>query len=307
MILQIKLLLLLLNLFLGLWVIGIIYHRVRLYNSLYLNLVLRYAIFTEAIFLAVFLFQYFEVNILQREIEVYRSSLVSYTFSLIYLTLFLLICTMYEISLAFQNRRLTRKRAWRLYGTVLLVVVLVHATSAIWGVNRGHALIFYIYDNLGLLFPLTELFLLARLWVRSRGSSPENKVIRYFAILYVSRYPLILLALLLPDPFRSFMAILLLHLIPLIWIRYFVDRFEKAARLNAELGSKLEKLSFAYQITARESDILKLMLQGKNNKEIQEELFISYHTVKNHVYNIFQKLGISSRYQLLTLVNEKLK
>jgi len=305
MIPQIEILLLLLNLFLGLWVIGFVYHRMRLYNSLYLSLVLRYAIFTETILLAVFLFQYFEVNILQKEIELYRSSLVSYTFSIIYLTLFLLISTMYEISLAFQNRRLTKQKSWLLYGTVLLLVVLVHTTSTILGVNRGHTWIFYIYDNLGIVFPLAELFLLIRLWLRSRGSGLENKVTRYFAILYISRYPLILLSFLLADPVRSFLAILLIHLIPLIWIWYFVDRFEKASRLNMQLGSKLEKLLSAYHISPRETDILKLMLQGKNNKEIEEELFISYHTVKNHVYNIFRKLGISNRYQLLTLVNEK--
>ena len=307
MIPQIKILLLLLNLFLGLWVIGYIYHRMRLYSSLYLGPVLRYALFTEAILLAVFLFQYFEVNILQRDIEVYRSSLVSYTFSIIYLTLFLLISNMYEICLAFQNRRLTKQRTWLLYVTMLLLVVLVHTSSTILGVNRGFTWIFYIYDNLGIVFPLAELFLLIRLWLRSRGGGPENKVIRSFAIFYISRYPLILLSFILPDPVRSFLAILLIHLIPLIWIRYFVDRFEKASRLNTELGSKLEKLLSTYHISPRETDILKLMLQGKNNKEIQEELFISYHTVKNHVYNIFQKLGISNRYQLLTLVNEKLK
>jgi DNA-binding CsgD family transcriptional regulator len=307
MIPQIKILLLLLNLFLGLWVIGFVYQRMRLYNSLYLVPVLRYAVFTEAILLAVFLFQYFEVNILQKEIEVYRSTLVSYTFSIIYLTLFLLISTMWEISLAFRNRRLTKQKSWLLYGTVLLLVVLVHASSAILGVDRGFTWIFYIYDNLGIAFPLAELFLLIRLWLRFRGAGPENRVIKSFAILYISRYPLILLSFLLPDPVRSFLAILLVHLIPLIWIRYFVDRFEKASRLNMELGSKLEKLLSAYHISPRETDILKLMLQGKNNKEIQEELFISYHTVKNHVYNIFQKLGISNRYQLLTLVNEQLK
>ena len=307
MILQIKILFLLLNLFLGLWVIGLIYHRMRLYNSLYLRLVLRYTVITEIILLAAFLFQYLEVNILQRDIELYRGSLISFTFPVIYLFLFLLIGTMYEISLAMQNRVMTRRKTRLLYGTALLLVVAVHATSTLLGIHRGQTWIFYLYDNLGVVFPLAELFLLIRIWLRSRGSGVERRATRYFSMLYVSRYPLILLSILLPDPFRSFLAILFLHLIPLIWIRYVVDPAEKASRKNMQVELKLEKLLSAYNISPRETDILKLMLQGKNNKEIQDELFISYHTVKNHVYNIFQKLGISNRYKLLTLVDERLK
>jgi two-component system response regulator DegU len=45
-----------------------------------------------------------------------------------------------------------------------------------------------------------------------------------------------------------------------------------------------------------------LILQGKSNREIEELLFISGQTVKNHIYNIFRKLGVKSRGQLVGLV-----
>jgi two-component system response regulator DegU len=38
-----------------------------------------------------------------------------------------------------------------------------------------------------------------------------------------------------------------------------------------------------------------------SNREIEKELFISLSTVKNHVYNIFQKLGVKNRYELIVL------
>jgi DNA-binding CsgD family transcriptional regulator len=55
-------------------------------------------------------------------------------------------------------------------------------------------------------------------------------------------------------------------------------------------------------ISKREEEIMKLLLEGKSNKEIETSLFISYHTVKNHVYNLYQKLGVKSRYELLHLI-----
>ncbi|MBP1661581.1 MAG: prkC 12, partial [Candidatus Aminicenantes bacterium] len=42
-----------------------------------------------------------------------------------------------------------------------------------------------------------------------------------------------------------------------------------------------------------------LLLEGKDNKRITEELFISDHTVKNHIHNIYRKLGIRNRVQLV--------
>lgn len=45
-----------------------------------------------------------------------------------------------------------------------------------------------------------------------------------------------------------------------------------------------------YQLTTREQDILKLLLQDKNNEQISDELFISLGTTKSHIHNIFVKL-----------------
>jgi two-component system response regulator DegU len=41
--------------------------------------------------------------------------------------------------------------------------------------------------------------------------------------------------------------------------------------------------------------VLKLIAKGYTNSEIAEELFISKHTVKNHVSNIYRKLGEDDR------------
>ena len=48
-------------------------------------------------------------------------------------------------------------------------------------------------------------------------------------------------------------------------------------------------------LSTREQDVLALLLQGKNNREISAELGISQGTVKAHTHNIFQKSGTENR------------
>ncbi|MFO7265754.1 MAG: response regulator transcription factor [Limnochordales bacterium] len=49
------------------------------------------------------------------------------------------------------------------------------------------------------------------------------------------------------------------------------------------------------QLSAREREVLVLIAQGLTNDEIARALFISPHTVKNHVSRIYQKLGMDDR------------
>lgn len=48
-------------------------------------------------------------------------------------------------------------------------------------------------------------------------------------------------------------------------------------------------------LTKREHDIIKLLVLGKSNHQIAEELFISVHTVKASLERIYDKTGIHSR------------
>ena len=45
-----------------------------------------------------------------------------------------------------------------------------------------------------------------------------------------------------------------------------------------------------------------LLAKGRGTAYIQDKLYISPHTVKSHTYKIYRKLGVSSREELLTLV-----
>jgi DNA-binding NarL/FixJ family response regulator len=60
-------------------------------------------------------------------------------------------------------------------------------------------------------------------------------------------------------------------------------------------GSKSRERS---PLSAREREIVALVAQGYKNKEMAEKMFISEQTVKNHLHNIFDKLGVSDRLEL---------
>ena len=49
------------------------------------------------------------------------------------------------------------------------------------------------------------------------------------------------------------------------------------------------------QLSQREREIIVLIAQGYKNKEIAEKMFITEQTVKNHLHNVFDKLGVSDR------------
>ena len=51
-------------------------------------------------------------------------------------------------------------------------------------------------------------------------------------------------------------------------------------------------------LSQREREIVVLVAQGFKNKEMAEKMFISEQTVKNHLHNIFDKLGVSDRLEL---------
>ena len=66
--------------------------------------------------------------------------------------------------------------------------------------------------------------------------------------------------------------------------------------------SKLSKAAAAFSLSRREAEVLRLVVEGRSNSDIGERLDVSVSTVKKHVYSIFNKAGVYSRTQLLSLV-----
>ena len=91
------------------------------------------------------------------------------------------------------------------------------------------------------------------------------------------------------------------------------------SRISPSMASKLlsefavlsqrgaDTKGMAAKLTDRELQVLRLVAQGLNNKDIADKLFISENTVKNHIRNILDKLHLHSRMEAVVYaVKEKL-
>lgn len=66
-------------------------------------------------------------------------------------------------------------------------------------------------------------------------------------------------------------------------------------------------LAEAFGLTSRETDVLLLLLQGRDRPSMRDELQISINTVSTHIRNIYRKLDIHDRQQLIDLAQESVE
>jgi DNA-binding NarL/FixJ family response regulator len=74
---------------------------------------------------------------------------------------------------------------------------------------------------------------------------------------------------------------------------YVLETFAKLAPMRVVDGNG------ARLLTKREEDVVRLLGDGLQNREIAQQLNLSEHTVKNYLFHIFDKLGVSSRVELI--------
>ncbi len=78
-----------------------------------------------------------------------------------------------------------------------------------------------------------------------------------------------------------------------------------ASRLLSHIAGPHDSDTPAEPLTPRESEVLNLLAQGKQNKEIALELSVSERTVKYHISSILAKLGAGNRTEAVTIALQK--
>ncbi len=101
-----------------------------------------------------------------------------------------------------------------------------------------------------------------------------------------------------------------------LWFKLFIMAFlsvvlicfhiTRLKKLEKKLRNEtdMEKLFRKKKISKREKEILLLVIQGMTSREIEDLLFISYGTVKNHIYSIYKKLNVKNRAEIVNLFKE---
>lgn len=89
---------------------------------------------------------------------------------------------------------------------------------------------------------------------------------------------------------------------PIFYLKRFMKLYHGVIEVAVpDMEKQLGKLLEKYNISKREREVLQLICEGKTNKQIEEHLYISLQTVKDHVSNIYRKTGVNNRVQLINL------
>jgi DNA-binding CsgD family transcriptional regulator len=205
---------------------------------------------------------------------------------------------------------MARAPRWSVYGFGSICLAWVSATC--FGFHRFFQMddtsflpSLYDWSTLAVIALFTILPLVLLINSRSRQPGPPRRMIRMLGSFFVSLSCLEICALFLPSTWENSIIMLsefVMNLSLLIFLKPFVMNYYRPLTPSPDVGFSLNRVCSEFHLTARERDLLQLILNGKSNKDIEQELFISPHTVKNHIYNIFRKTGIQRRGQLVRIV-----
>lgn len=172
-----------------------------------------------------------------------------------------------------------------------------------WFLETGQTSVFlhfiynWILDN-DMIFEILLLILLL-FKAQTVKTREEKRMIRAFSLLFLIRYLFIGILLPFPGGIRLLLftgSLFYANLCPALWIRYWYRPFRQS---RTEIHpNALTTFSASFGLTDREKEILNYVITGQSNKSIQQSLNISYHTVKNHLSNIFRKCRNKNRLEL---------
>jgi len=145
------------------------------------------------------------------------------------------------------------------------------------------------------------------LFLNSREQKPKSKVriLKIFSIIYIAFYAYQLFLWFFPIEIWVILSafdLLVLNIIPIPFLGSFLKVNEASKMEKPETRDKIENFYRSQGLSKREIEIVDLIVAGKSNEEIEDELFISIFTVKKHISNIFLKMDVNSRPQLINLV-----
>ncbi len=204
-----------------------------------------------------------------------------------------------ETSRRLVGRRI-RPRTWLVFALIVVVAAFLHGAGL---ASRVELDLFLTQLGTGVVAwcALFVASLLLLFEARRLSAGPIRRATLAFGLLCLPGFlALLLLLLVMPADRVRLVALTMLYLslVPLLWLPLFFRPAWERRDLLAGNTSVLD-------LTKREREILERLLQGRSGKELADELFISASTVKNHTYNLYRKLDVSSRHQLYRMVLER--
>jgi len=234
-----------------------------------------------------------------------------FVFIFVLISVPVLLIKLYFLYLLFQELLARERPAW--FNKFSLVASLIIFLPSVWfiksyydGMYLDQVRIFMI--SLGLVAVAVEFLIIVHFLVSVSGM--KSRVIGAYSLpfgwLFLGGYSTYVFVaysgMLLPG--RSLLELapyiyFIIHGLPLLALWLFHQN-EPAAVPNTD-APNIVRFIEKHALTPKESSILKQLIRGASNREIAEFSNISPNTVRNHIYNIYNKTGIRNRFQLLAI------
>lgn len=107
------------------------------------------------------------------------------------------------------------------------------------------------------------------------------------------------------EPAGPLMSIVAFGTLLFIFKEDFSPLYFAGGKERQDTENQVETVAREFGLTEREFEILALLYEGDTNQSIADELVISINTVKRHIQNIYRKLSVSSRVELVHVINSQ--
>ncbi|MBN1273631.1 MAG: helix-turn-helix transcriptional regulator [Candidatus Aminicenantes bacterium] len=310
----------LINLIVALWVAFFIHQIRKNYTYPFLQPLVHYCVIYALLIFTGLIMLYGTFNLPEdsslRNIPLLNEG----TFLLVTLLEIGLVYSMFRVYLGFKDRDFSEwTKRWLGAGLVFFIISFGIKTVLHQGSLKRMLNVFYkmVFDNF-IVFEILALILIVFSGKRERDRK-KGALKSSFGWFFLMRYIGLTLFFIvfvviisnaediIPRAVRYPLAlacVFIFSLVPYLWIHFPFRKYAESMLTIVEDREVLDSIFTKFDISRREQDILKMILDGKSNKQIEEALFISYHTVKNHVYNLYQKLGVKNRYELVHFITK---
>lgn len=298
-----------LTLMAGVWAMVMAWQTTRNYPYAFLKPFFVFLFFTNAMVLLSLITQYCCANLYGNCLLFKHSAARDMIHPLGHLFLLGRTASFVWLALAFHGMGFS-KNLRRIILTGLSVLGLTYLIRTFWsaagfvvsGLEPLHNIVYpvLVYGFYGILL----IFFLSTLRVQEK---PKARMMLALGLCYLAGHAVLFGAHWLPYPEKLIPilpVLLLFNVFPLLWFRMSFALYHQSRLSMIEGNTTVEEILKKHKISKREREIIDLILKGKSNKEIEADLYISISTVKNHIYALYQKLGINSRGQLVHLILE---
>ena len=284
----------------------------RRYRRPFLKSLLKYILFYNGLVIAALSYQYILANVFNNDMIqlVKYPALIVVLLSLVYYAEFGITFSLSQTVIRLKGSEISITAKW-LFAIWLALLGLASVYGLILLFQKWEYQVFY-WVHAVWIFTMNIIIMsvLLKSVIEHTDEKTEKNLIRPFALIFFAGYTAFSISHLDFYFFKTGIGgyydpivLLIINLCPMLWLRFWYEKKNNPPEISENIEKKLDKFCEKFNISQREKEIIQQVMIGKSNKEIEKILFISHNTVKNHLYNVYQKVNAGSRSELIHLIN----